>query len=337
MPDEPDVKLIDVARKAGCSPATVSRVLNHNAKVNTATREKVLQAAMDLAYVPNGSARSLRSTKSRLAGAVIPTLDHAIYATMVNSLQARLTENGVSLIINTSSYDIDREYEQVRLLVERGVESVVLVGAAHRRETIALLEQRNIAYVFTYTAKPTDIGAAVGFDNEKAGRLAARHLIDLGHTRIAMLGGITINNDRAVSRRDGFVAELRDNNLAPLGILETPYQADGGHAGMKRLMLADTPPTAVFCASDIAAAGALKYCRQNDIAVPGTVSVLGFDNLDIGELTTPELTTIDVPAGEMGRIAADYLLAPAAQRQHMRIRELPLRLVVRGSTAALLR
>ncbi len=332
--DNTDAKLVDVARKAGCSPATVSRVLNNNPKVAVSIREKVLQAAMDLSYVPNGSARTLRSTKSRIAGAVIPTLDHAIYAAMMNSLQARLGDKGVSLIINTSSYDIDMEYDQVRQLVERGAESIVLVGAAHRPETIALLEQRKIAYVFTYTTAATQIGAAVGFDNRKAGRMAARYLLDLGHSRIAMLGGITDNNDRAVSRRDGFIAEMREAGVDALSVIESAYRVEGGRAGMRQLMEADKPPTAVFCGSDIVAAGALKYCREQRLSVPGAVSILGFDNLEIGELTTPELTTVDVPAREMGTLAADYLLATPALRQHMRIRELSLRLVVRGSTAA---
>ena len=128
-------KLIDVARLANCSPATVSRVLNGNPNVNEVVRDRVVRAARDLGYVPNGSARALRSTRTRLVGAIIPTLDHAIYATMVDGLQARLSEKDVSLIINTSGYDIDLEYEQARLLVERGVESVVLVGSTHRPAT----------------------------------------------------------------------------------------------------------------------------------------------------------------------------------------------------------
>ena len=328
--DRLDTKLVDVAKRAGCSPATVSRVLNNNPKVGVGVREKVLKAAIDLGYVPNGSARALRSTKSRLVGAVIPTLDHAIYATMMNSLQARLAERDVSIIVSTSLYDIDMEYDQVRLLVERGVEAIVLVGTIHRPETISLLEQRKIAYVFTYTSAPTDIGAAVGFDNGKAGAMSAKYLVDLGHRRIAMIAGITENNDRAAARRHGFDAD-------DILIFESAYKIEGGRVAMRRLMSTVTPPTAVFCGSDIIAAGAIKYCHEQKISVPGSVSVLGFDNLEIAELTTPDLTTVEVPAREMGTIAGDYLLATPAQRQHMRHRELPLRLVVRGSTAPISR
>ena len=128
------VKLVDVARAANCSPATVSRVLNGNLAVDQQIRAQVMQATRELGYVPNGSARALRSTKTRLAGAIIPTLDHAIYATMVDSLQARLAEKHVSLIISTSSYDVDLEYEQARLLIERGVESIIVVGIAPSSE-----------------------------------------------------------------------------------------------------------------------------------------------------------------------------------------------------------
>jgi LacI family transcriptional regulator len=328
-------KLIDVARLASCSPATVSRVLNGNPTVNEDVRDRVLRAARDLGYVPNGSARALRSTRTRLVGAIIPTLDHAIYATMVDGLQARLAEKNVSLIINTSTYDIDLEYEQARLLVERGVESVVLVGALHRPGTLAMLEQKGIACVFTYTSSnPAESAAAVGFDNERAGRTAARYLLDLGHKRLAMVAGITQDNDRAQGRRDGFLHELAAAGIDPatVPVLEGAYRLDDGIARMGQLMAASPRPTAVFCGSDILAAGAIKFCHQAGIAVPKAVSIIGFDNLEIAELTSPEMTTLEVPARDMGRLAADYILASPLQRRHLRQRELAIRLIVRGTT-----
>ncbi|MDX3973986.1 LacI family DNA-binding transcriptional regulator [Shinella sp.] len=337
--DRVDTKLVDVAKRAGCSPATVSRVLNNNPKVGLGVRERVLKAATDLGYVPNGSARALRSTRTRLVGAIIPTLDHAIYATMVNSLQKRLAERDVSIIISTSFYDIDMELEQARLLVERGAEAIVLVGSTHRPETLAMLEQRNIPYVYTYTSDATAVGAAVGFDNVKAGRMAARYLLDLGHTRLAMIAGITHDNDRAASRRNGFIEELVRSGLTKtdIPVVESAYKIEGGRAGMQALMAAERTPTAIFCGSDIIAAGAIKYCHEKGLSVPRDVSILGFDNLEIAELTTPDLTTVEVPAREMGTIAGDYLLATPAQRVHMRQRDLPLRLVVRTSTAPVAR
>lgn len=333
--EDGSAKLIDVARLANCSPATVSRVLNGNPNVNEIVRDRVVRAARELGYVPNGSARALRSTRTRLVGAIIPTLDHAIYATMVDALQARLSEKDVSLIINTSGYDIDLEYEQARLLVERGVESVVLVGSTHLPATLAMLEQKRIDYVYTYTSKAMESGAAVGFDNEKAGRTAARYLLDLGHAQFGMIAGITQDNDRAAGRRDGFLNELERSGIdrATVPVVEGAYRLDDGRRCMQRLMEEGTRPTAVFCGSDILAAGAIKYCHAAGIAVPGAVSIVGFDNLEIAELTSPELTTLEVPARDMGRIAADYVLASPSQRLHLRQRELAIRLIVRESTA----
>lgn len=328
------VKLIDVARLAECSPATVSRVLNGNPNVAEAVGERVRRAAAELGYVPNGSARALRSLQTRLVGAVIPTLDHAIYASMVDSLQARLSEKHVSLIIGTSMYDLDIEREQVRLLIERGVEALILVGALQKPETIALLEQRHIPYVQTYTFDASSTGKTIGFDNQGAGRTAARFLLDLGHRRFAMIAGITHDNDRAGGRVVGFLDELAKHGVArqTVPIVEKVYNVSAGADAMKQLLAAPVQPTGVFCGSDILAAGALKHCVKAGIKVPETMSIIGFDNLDVAELTTPELTTLEVPAREMGRLAADYLLLSAAQRRNSHLGELAVKLVVRGST-----
>ncbi len=327
-------KLLDVALRAQCSAATVSRVLNGNRTVAPDIRDRVLRAAADLAYVPNGSAKSLRSTKSRLAGAIIPTLDHAIYAAMIESLQARLSERDISLILSTSLYDIDVELEQIRLFVERGAEAVVLVGAIHRAEAIKLLERHNIPYVFTHTNQHGPKGAAVGFDNYQAGVIAAKFLFDLGHRRLGMLAGITDNNDRATARVKGFTETLAGLGVAraAISVIELPYRIEEGRAGMQTLFETVPHVTAVFCGSDILAAGALKYCNAAGIAVPGDVSVLGFDNHELAGLTTPELSTLEVPAKEMGRLAADFIVAEPGQRIHLRQPQPEVRLVIRGST-----
>ena len=327
-------KLIDVAKLSGYSISTVSRVLNQNPKVGPKERDAVLQAASELNYVPNGSARALRSTRSRLVGAIIPTLNHAIYATMVDGLEARLAEHGVSLIINTSSYDIETEFKQARLLVERGVESIILVGAIHKPETMQMLNEKRVGYVYTYTNDARVDGAAIGFDNVKAGETGARFLSDLGHTHFAMIAGITADNDRAKGRVEGYLSGLSQMGHDPnsVAIVEAAYDVESGRHAMESLMNLETRPTAIFCGSDILAAGAIKYCQSRSIKVPGDLSIMGFDNLEIAELTSPELTTLEVPARGMGAHAADYALASPTQRQSMRQRELPLRLIVRGST-----
>ena len=329
-------KLVDVARAAGCSPATVSRVLNNNPTVGKSERDRVLKAAAELGYVPNGSARALRSTKSRLVGAIIPTLDHAIYAIMVDGLQARLAERGVSVIISTSAYDLDLEYRQAKLLIERGAESLILVGAEHNPETLDLLNRENISYVFTYTCTPDAHGAAIGFDNRKAGATAARYLHSLGHKNFGMIAGVTSGNDRARDRREGFLSGLKELgfDIANVPVIEAPYDVSGGKLAMQTLLASSPMPTAIFCGSDILAAGALKLCQSRNVGVPEDVSIVGFDNLEIATLTTPEITTLEVPARGMGQLAGDYALASPADRKRLRERELDIQLIVRGSTGA---
>jgi LacI family transcriptional regulator len=310
--------------------------MNDNQTVGEEVRERVVRAAIRLGYVPNASARALRSTQTRLVGAVIPTIDHAIYASMINGLQARLGEKRISLILSSSMYDPQLEFQQVRQLIERGVEAVVLVGSRQAPETLDLLARHRLPFVQTYTAKASGTGVAVGFNNESAGRAAGAFLLSLGHRRLAMIAGITEDNDRAKDRVTGFMAELAARGLDPAAIplREAPYNVGAGAAAMASLLEAKVWPTAVFCASDILAAGAVKHCHVAGIEVPATISILGFDNLGIAELTTPELTTFEVPAREMGHLAADYLTATPTQRLHMRSTELPIRLAVRGSTGA---
>ncbi|MGN6306004.1 MAG: LacI family DNA-binding transcriptional regulator, partial [Mesorhizobium sp.] len=291
-------------------------------------------AADQLGYVPNNSARALRSQSTSLVGVVIPTLDHAIYAKMVGGLQERLAQSGKAVIISTSDYDLDRERMQARLLVGRGVESVVLVGIEHHPETLDALRRAGVSQIFTYTSELGDGDAAVGFDNRLAGASVARFLLDRGHVRFGMVAGVTRGNDRATQRRDGFLAALDEAGIArrDIVVIEAPYRIENGRAAMQSLMQTHPRPTAVFCGSDILAVGAIKYCDGAGIAVPGEVSVVGFDNLEVAELVTPELTTVDVPAREMGEAAASALLRLGGGKETFIVTELPTRLIVRGST-----
>ncbi|MAP18374.1 MAG: GntR family transcriptional regulator [Aurantimonas sp.] len=328
------VRLKDVAARAGCSIATASRVLNGNAKVGASDRERVLAAAAQLGYVPNSSARALRSQSTRLVGAIIPTLDHAIYAKMVDGLQEQLSAMGMSLIINTSDYDLEREKVQARVLVGRGVESVVLVGTEHSPETTQLFRDAGIRQVYTYTSTADGGDAAVGFDNFRAGQMVAEYLVGLGHARVAMIAGVTKGNDRATQRRDGFLHGLEGAGIcqSDVLVLEAPYRIESGYHAMQSAMQTHPRPTAVFCGSDIIAAGASNYCRTNEIPIPAEVSIVGFDDLEIAELVSPPLTTVNVPAKQMGIMAGKALSGDSKPVKSLIVHEMQTRLIVRGST-----
>ncbi|MEP7456193.1 LacI family DNA-binding transcriptional regulator [Phyllobacterium sp. SB3] len=328
------VKLKDVALRAGCSIATASRVLNGNPTVGQSEKERVLAAAAQLGYTPNTSARALRSQSTHLVGVIIPTLDHAIYAKMVDALQERLAQSGTSVIINTSGYDLERESKQAKLLVSRGVEAIVLVGSEHNAEMLAYLRRAGVSQLFTYTCDFGDGDAAVGFNNRIAGASAASFLLGLGHRRFGMIAGITRGNDRATQRREGYLDTLAEAGIdrQSVVVIEAPYMIEHGRAAMQSLMQTHPRPSAVFCGSDILAVGGIKYCRSANIGIPDDISVVGFDNLEIAELISPELTTLDVPAREMGEAAAEVLLQLNAKKEVNTVTELRTRLIVRGST-----
>lgn len=326
--------VFDVARDVGCSIATVSRALNQPGRVGPDIRMRVLEAVSRLGYVPNGSARALRSSRTRLFGAVIPTLNQAIYARLIESLQHHLAGRGVSLLHVTDGYDLNVEEQQVRLLLEHGVEGVVLVGARHRAETFALLRDRDVPFITTYAvARDADI-PFVGFDNKKAGSAAARYLIDLGHRRLGMIAGITQNNDRAAERVDGFLQSVREAGLVKddIIVIEAPYRMDSGEAALRIMLDKRLDITAIFCGSDILAVGAIRHCRSRGIMVPEELSVIGFDDLEVAEYLYPPLTTIAVPAEAMGKRAAEFLLTPPPDRPLHAHTELETQLVVRETS-----
>ena len=327
------VNLKDVAKRAGCSIATASRVLNGHPTVGAAERERVLEAASQLRYVANSAARALRSQETRLVGLIVPTLDHAIYARMVDGLQLQLEKAGISVLINSSGYDLEREETQARILVARGVEAVVMVGAEHHSETADYLSRAGVHQIFTYT---TDLGngdAAIGFDNREAAAIAGRFLLDLGHRRFGMISGISEGNDRARNRRDGFLETLAAAGVpeSEIVVIETSYNIELGGSAMRSLMQTRPRPTAVFCGSDILAVGAVRTCKTEGIAIPEEVSVVGFDDLEIAQVVTPELTTLHVPVKSMGEAAADATLALFRGNKSI-VTHVPLRLVVRQST-----
>lgn len=328
-------RLMDVAKAANVSKSTASRALSDPGKVNSETLARVQAAMAKLDYRPNGVARALRSRSTRLIGAVLPTLDYAIYIKQVEALQRELSEHGYSLLLTSSGFSLDEELKQTRTLLERGVEGLVLVGSVHHPELVALLEEQRIPTVETYVHGSTGGRSCIGFNNSEVVAAAIDHLVDLGHTRIAMISGITRDNDRASARVDGVRARLKKRGLSlPAGyLIEKPYTISAGRDALRVLLSRDPAPTAVFCGSDVLAFGVLAECAKQGIDVPGRLSVIGFDNLDFCAHLPPGMTTIDVPAAEMGAGAARHLVARLSGRTEPEYVELEATLILRGTTA----
>jgi LacI family transcriptional regulator len=334
-PDEELPTIEDVARTAGVSTATVSRVLNRPGEVRDALRQKVLSAVAELGYVPNAGARAMKLRRSGTVGAIFPTVDNAIFAKAIDALQRRLAESGLQLLLATSGYDPATETRQALNLLTCGVDALVLCGVGQREELLQQLRQRGVpvVHVMSWPAPPDRV--AVGFDNARAMAQVVRYLLDLGHRHIAMLAGQTRDNDRAAARVAGVRDALRAAGLTlPASrLVERPYELGAARDGLRVLLQADPAPTAVVCGNDVLATGALLEAARLGVAVPGQLSIVGFDDLELAGHLQPGLTTVRVPAEEMWRLAADRVLDALRGVEVPRATEIEVALVVRGSTA----
>jgi LacI family transcriptional regulator len=328
----------DVARLAGVSSATVSRALNQPAQVDPETRARVQDAVTKLRYVPHGAARSLRSQRTRMIGAVVPSFDYALYARTTSALQRRLDACGYSLVLAEHHYDLVAELRITGQLVQHGVDAFMFVGLDHDPALFSILEDYGRPYVLTWGVDHARRHPSIGFDNRRATTEATRHLLALGHRRVGLLSAPVLGNDRARERGAG----VRDA-LAEAG-LELPQECtayaaialDSAQAAMGRLLAlpADRRPTAVVATNDVFAVGAMMACRAAGIAVPDQMSITGVDNTDLGATQTPGLTSVRTPVVEIGTAAAEQLVARLEGRDYIPHQLLPFELVRRGSTAA---
>jgi LacI family transcriptional regulator, galactose operon repressor len=328
-------KLADVARLSRVSTATVSRALTLPHKVKPATAARISQAVEALGYVAHGAARALASRRTRTIGAVIPTLDNAIFAKSVQALQRTLDESGYMLLVASHEFDATVEVRVTRTLIERGVDALVLLGTTHDDGLLQMLAAHQVPYVLIWALDASGRLPCVGFDSRAAGERIARHLLELGHREIAMISGVTTGNERASERQRGVRAALAERGLAlqPQRVVEKPYALSAGREGMREILAGGPAPTAVICGNDVLAIGALAECHERGIAVPARISITGFDDMEIAAVVTPPLTTVRFPAADLGALAAQHLLARLAGREVDMCTELPVELIVRGSTA----
>ena len=309
-PDHTAPTLKDVAARAGVSTATVSRCLNAPGRVSEGARARVMAAVVDLGYASNFGARALAARRTNTFGAVIPTMDNAIFARGLQAFQDTLREEGVTLLVASSSYKPEQEEDQIRALVARGAEALLLIGHDRTPAAYALLDRQRIPYLVAWAWDADAPRPCVGFDNRAAMQVLAAEVIALGHRRLGVITADREGNDRARARFNGVCAAMAAAGLDPalLRVEEVPYAITDGAAAFARLMAAELRPTAVLCGNDVLAAGAITQARADGFDVPGDVSVTGFDDIELAAILTPALTTVHVPHREMGRRAARMLL-----------------------------
>ncbi|MCX5570397.1 MULTISPECIES: LacI family DNA-binding transcriptional regulator [Kaistia] len=331
-------KLEHVARLAKVSLATASRAINQPEIVRPEIRERVLHAVEMLDYTPDRMAKALSSGRTHTVGAVVPTLGNAIFADGVEALEARLGARGYTLILSHSQYDPAREFRQIRGMLEYGVDGLVLVGDTFAPDSLPLIRHHRTPLVTTYVCASRQGIPAIGIDNRQATHRMARYLLELGHREFAVIANTGLPNDRSQARLDGLLDAIAEEGirLPPDRIFEAPLPSiAAGREAFRRLRAAHPGVTAFLCTTDAMAVGAVAEARREGIRVPEDVSITGFDDVEIAAETDPPLTTVKVPAAEIGAIAADRLIGiieggPAATIAP--IAPLEAALVVRGST-----
>ncbi|WP_206454559.1 LacI family DNA-binding transcriptional regulator [Aurantimonas marina] len=325
--------LADVAQHAGVSTATVSRCLNSPERVLPETRQRVIQAVEQLGYTPNFGGWALASNRTNTVGAIIPTMENAIFARGLQAFQEALAAAGVTLLVASTGYDPDREAEQIKALVGRGADGLLLIGTARPQATYDFLRQRSVPYVIAWSHRANDGNCYAGFDNRNAARALAERVIGYGHRAIAMIAGETQGNDRAADRvagvRDAVTAAGMDAGAT--SVVEAPYSLEEGGDAFAALMRRNNPPSAVICGNDVLAVGAMTKAREIGLSIPRDVSIVGFDDIDLALVVQPQLTTVHVPHRRMGEAAARLLLQLRDGHPNVESTILETHIVERGS------
>lgn len=301
----------DVARHAGVSAMTVSRVLKAPDKVAPATRARVEAAVEALGYVPDDAARSLSSRHSRLVAALVSTVADSIFASTIDGLAESLRAREHHLLLGTTEYSALSEEALLIAILSRRPDGLVLTSGVHTETSRRLLKGAGVPVVEVWELPEAPIDMAVGFSNVEAGRAMTRFLAELGYRRIAFIGGRGPDDHRGRLRSDGYHEALREGGLgaprvAPAaGVLE-PIEI--GARGIAWLLDALPDTDAVFCASDAVALGALCEARRRGLKVPDQLAVAGLGDFDFAGPSGLRLTTVRIPGRTIGIEAGRMLV-----------------------------
>ena len=327
----------DVAQRAQVSQALVSYVVNNNQGVSipNATRRRIESAMRELGYVPNITARRLRSNKTLTVAGIIPDITNPFYPAFERGIQDTLDDNGYDLVMYNSDGDRCKEERYVRSLLQGGVDGVVGVFFHLNAKDLLPLIEGDI-FVIRLEAQAKSAGALpldnIFIDNVAASRRAVDYLIERGHRRIGMLSS---TEGPARFREKGYLQAIRARELSrDPGLIATgSFNEDGGYQAMRCLLAQDARPTAVFAANDLMAMGAMMAMREAGLAAPDDIAVIGFDDIPSARLVYPALTTIRQFQRQMGQRAAEMLLERLGGQagESGRSVSMPYELVIRDS------
>ncbi len=302
------VTLLDVAREAGVSPSTVSRILNGTAKVSANKRKAVETAISEMNFEPNQLAQSLKSGRSMTIGIVVQDISSPFFDETLRGVDDGLKGTGYASVIVSGHWNAQEEGERIKLLLARKVDGIILLtGHIADQDVLRFAARRPIVA----TGRLLQSDNAIGFklDNENGAMMAVRHLVELGHRRIAFIAG-PANNPDAAGRLAGYRRALQEANLEfdPNLVVEGDLHEASGLMATNRLFDTGQQFSAVFAVNDQTAYGVRLSLYRKGIRVPDDISLIGFDDLPSSLYTTPPLTTIRQPLYDMGLVATSALL-----------------------------
>ena len=326
--------IVDVAARAGVSTATVSRVLSGSGSALPATRDRVLAAAHELSYRPSGVARALKRAETKTIGLVVTDIANPFFPQIVRGVEDEAHRRGYGVLLCNAADDAARELATLDLLVERRVDGIVLAsGRATRR-----LSRRLAALPMPVVLVNAEAGvrglSSIGTAQRAGARLAAEHLIGLGHRRLAFVGAPR-GHVAAGPRRSGVADAVRDARMDADALVVIPGdgRVSGGMRAATELLASRPLPTGIVAYNDLTAIGVMRALRAAGIDVPVAASVVGFDDIEPASWTDPPLTTVRQPAAEMGRWAVERVASALQGAEDPMRKTLAPELVVRASTA----
>jgi DNA-binding LacI/PurR family transcriptional regulator len=329
----------DVARLAGVSIQTVSAVVNNKPDITAETRARVLAAVKQLNYQPDLVARSLRTRQTKTIALVVSNIASIAIATMAKAAEEQAHSFGYRLVLYNTHNDVERETNYFKAAVQQWVDGVIFIAAMGRLGRIDILQAADIPVVAIDRIPDDYNGPAVMLDNLKAGRLAGEHLLDLGHRRLAHIGGplgIRLARERLV----GFQQAIEVRGLEPGACAVengTLFTCQQGYLAMQRLLTQQPqPPTAVFAANDLMAIGAMRAVDEAGLRVPDDISIVGMDDIEVAAFQVPPLTTVRQPCAELATLGVQFLLDILAGKELAQTQMvIEPSLIVRRSTTCL--
>jgi DNA-binding LacI/PurR family transcriptional regulator len=331
------VSIKDIARAAKVSHPTVSRALSDSPLVKGETAKRIRQIAASLGYRPSAIARSLATKRTKTIGVVVTSIADPFIADVISGVEEAANDHGYSVFLANSNANPDREVKVVHSFHERRVDGILVTASRVGALYVPLLSQLKVPIVLINNQHPDETDEfiySVTIDNIKASIEVMRHLIGLGHKRIAYIGdrgGFQSDIERLAGYRQGLA--FAEYPFLPELIVQGDGKPEGGGQAMEQLLALPNPPTAVFCYNDMSALGALRVLHGHGIKVPEEISLVGFDDLAIASYTSPLLTTVSQPKQQMGRMAMEILIKLLSRTESKTNIKVEGKLIVRESTA----